>query len=152
MQLYILIFLSVILPWVIGINIYKTDPKTILLVAPFSAMLSFVMNTPGIEYGFFYPLPISTIKTYTLSILPSIGSFCILPCIFIYSVRHWKIHLVTNFILFTAIGSLADLIYLGIGFLKYGKGWNIVYSALTFPVAFGIVYLYYKQLQKFNIL
>ena len=148
MRIYIVIFLTFILPWIIGVNIYLKDKKIILMIAPFSSMLSFLFNTPGIDYGFFYPATIGSIKMNTLSILPNIGSFCILPCLYIFLIRHSKIRPIYLSIIFTVIGCTADLFFISAGFLKYGNGWNIFLSSLSFFLSFNIVYLYYRTLKK----
>jgi len=152
MKLYILIFLSFILPWVIGINIYLKDKKIILIIAPFCAMLSFLLNTPGVDYHLFYPAPISTIKAHTLAILPSIGLFCILSCLFVFSIRHSKIKPIYLNIIYSIIGCLADLMFITTGFLKYDNGWNMLFSLLGFLVSFNIIYIYYIVLRKFALL
>jgi hypothetical protein len=152
MSIYIVIFLSFVLPWVVGVNIYHYDKKIILFLAPFSSMLSFLFNTPGIEYGLFYPTLDSSIKILTLSIIPNIGAFCILPCLYIYCIRHSKIKPAFLSIIFAAVGCIADLVYISAGYLKYDNGWNILLSCLCFFITLNIVYLYYLALKKYSVL
>jgi hypothetical protein len=152
MKLYILIFLSFILPWIVGINIYLKDKKIIMIIAPFAAMLSFILNTPGIDYGFFYPSPVNNIKLHTLAILPSIGFFSILSCLFVFTIRYTKISPLYSSFIFAIIGCAADLVYIGAGFLKYNNGWNILFSFLGFLISFSIIYLYYLALKKFALI
>lgn len=152
MKIYILIFLTLIIPWIIGINIYHKDKKIILVIAPFSSMLSFVLNTPGIEYGLFYPQQVTNIRMLTLSILPSIGSFCILPCMFIFCIRHSKLKPIILNIIFIIVGSMSDLMFIAAGFLKYSDQWNIYFSAIGFFISYNIIYLYYLLLKKLTII
>lgn len=154
MEIYIVIMMSFIVPWIIGYNIYKKDKGIILLIAPFSATLSFVLNTPGLDYGYFYPTSINNIKIHTLSIIANAGIFCIIGCLFIFTIRHWNTKLKPKSlfvnIFYTVIGILIDLGLISAGFLNYGNNWGAIHSIAAFIFAFYIIYFYYLSLRKFK--
>lgn len=152
MKIFILVASSFVIPWIIGILIYLRDHKTILTIAPFSSMLSFILNIPGVDYGLFYPAQILNIKPQTLSILANFGSLCILPCMFIYSVRHLRIKPVYLVVIYSAIGTVFDLLLIALRILIYDNGWNIFFSFITFLISLYIVYLYYLWLKKLNMI
>lgn len=152
MRLFVIISLSFILPWILGIVLYFKDKRMVVTIVPFACMLGYVLNTVGIDCGFFYALPISGIKPHTIAIFPNTGLLPIESCLFIYAVRHTKFKLALLEIVISAISSLADVISIAARFLVYNKGWTIPWTMLMYLISFYVIYLYYLWLKKLSIL
>ena len=152
MRLFAVILLSFILPWTLGIILYVKDKRMVVTIVPLACMLGYVLNTVGIDYGFFYPLPMDGIKPHTVAIFPNTGLLPIESCLFIYAVRHTKLKLVLLDIGISAISGLIDVIFIAVRFLAYNKGWNIPWTMLIYLISFYVIYLYYLWLKKLSIL
>ncbi|HEY5584530.1 MAG TPA: CBO0543 family protein [Ruminiclostridium sp.] len=152
MRLFIIIFSCFILPWTVGIIFFFKDKKIFTTIAPFAAILAFILNTIGIDLGLFYPLPVEYLKANTVSIFADIGILSVLSCMFIYLVAHTKIKPIILNIVITVIATSIDWIFIATKFLEYDKGWNYLFSILMYFISFGIINLYYLWLKKLAIL
>jgi hypothetical protein len=152
LRLLIVILSTFLLPWAVGLIFFFKDKKIFVTIAPFAAVLAYVLNTIGIDLGLFYPLPVEYLKTHTVTIFPNIGWYPVKSCMFIYLVVHTKIKPIVLNIIITGIGTLTDLIFISTKFLGYGKEWNYMISILMFLISFSIIYLYYLWLKKLDIL
>ena len=150
-KLYIVILFSFILPWFIGIFLYFKDKQIIVTIAPFACMLGFILNTIGIDLGYFYPPQLGNIKPHTIAILPNIGLLAIISCAFIFAVCHTKIKPFILNLLFTVIATPIDMILIYYKFLEYNKGWNILLTSLAYIISFYIIYFYYLWIKKLRI-
>lgn len=152
MKLYNIIFFSFIFPWFIGIFLYFKDKQIILTIAPFSCTVGFILNTIGIDLGYFYPLTSGNTYLHTVTIFPNIGLLSVETCFFIYAIRHTRINLTILNLLVSAISTLIDMIFIFAKLLEYNKGWNIPLSFLVYFVTFIVIYFYYLWIKKADIL
>lgn len=150
MRLLIIIIASFLLPWTVGI-VFIRDKKIVTIIAPFSSMVAYVLNTIGIDLGLFYPLPVEHLKTHTVSIFANIGILPVLSCLFIYFVTRTKIKPIVLNIAISIISTLIDSIFISAKYLEYAHGWDFLHSLLFYNISFCMIYLYYLWLKKINI-
>lgn len=151
-KLYIIIIFCLIVPWFIGAFLYFKDKQLIVIIAPLACSLSFILNTIGIDLGYFYPPQLGNIKPHTIAIFPNIGLITIQSCIFIFMIRHTKIKVVIINLLITIIATLIDMIFLYTNILVYRKGWTIPASIVMYFLSFYIIYFYYLWIKKLQIM
>lgn len=152
MKLYIVIFFSFILPWFIGILLYSMDKQIIVTIAPFACTLGFILNTIGMDLGYFYPLQIGKIKPHTVAIFPNTGLLAIESCLLIFMIHHTKYKTIILNLLMTIVSTLIDMIFIYFNFLEYKKGWNIPLTSLAYIIAFYVIYFYYLWMKKMEII
>jgi hypothetical protein len=150
-KLYSIIILCFILPWIIGIFLYFKDKGMMVTIAPFSCSIGFILNTIGIDLGYFYPMQIGNMKPHTIAIFANIGLLTVEACIFIYLIAHTKIRVVILNLILSVIASLLDMIFIYANILVYTKGWNLQFSLLTYFLTFFVIYLYYLWIKNLQI-
>ncbi|MCF8566990.1 hypothetical protein LLE49_19910 [Alicyclobacillus tolerans] len=107
------------LPWILGVYLYHKHPLTVLTVAPFASVVSFVINTFGFALEFWSLNPPMRIET--LSALPlDIGLYPVLGCWYIILVHRYKrfAFLTVTFALGT---TLLEGLGVALGHASYGK-------------------------------
>ncbi len=152
MRSYLGILGSFLLPWTIGIIFFLKDKKIFATIVPFATMLAYILNTIGIDFGFFYPLSAEYFKPHMLAILANTGLLPVLSSIFIYTIVHTKIKPIISNIIITVIATSIDFIFIAFKLLEYEKGWNYMCSMIAYFISFSIIYFYYLWLKKLIIL
>ncbi|WP_283248368.1 CBO0543 family protein [Lysinibacillus fusiformis] len=140
-----------VLPWFIGIlHLYKKDKLVLFFIAPFSSVISYVVNTVAYYFGFWEVTPFP--KHKNLASIPfELGFYPILTCYFIFFIRKSKNpYFVVVFM--SLLTTLLELLCFYLEWIVYGNGWNIYLTFFSYLFPFLIVYWYYKCLIKQFIL
>ncbi|WP_411504646.1 CBO0543 family protein [Brevibacillus centrosporus] len=139
-----------IIPWIIGVNLFKKNQKVVLTIAPFDSVISLVFNEIGLFLDFWDILPN---KTESLNCLPiDLGIYPIFGSLFIHYCQknllpHWI--LLLSFSLFT---SGLEYITVLTGSIVYHNGWNIFWTFISYVLAYILGYSYYVLLKRNLIL
>ncbi|MFF2797163.1 CBO0543 family protein [Lysinibacillus xylanilyticus] len=145
------IILAFVLPWFIGIlHLLKKDKLLLILIAPFSSVISYFVNTIAYYFGFWEVTPFP--KQKNLASLPfELGFYPILACYLVFFIRTSKNpYFVVVFM--SLLTTLLELICYYLEWIIYENGWNIYLTFFSYLFPFLIVYWYYKYLIKPYIL
>ncbi|WP_141500910.1 CBO0543 family protein [Paenibacillus luteus] len=141
-----------VIPWLAALFLIRKSPKTLLLIYPIGSVASLVINSFGFQLGFWDFTPLIP-NDESVSALPlDIGLYPILGSFMIWTIllhRNKTALILFVFILFTTLLEFSALLF---GKVTYGNGWNIGFTFLSYLLAFGIVYLYFKLLERFRLL
>ncbi|PRT04495.1 hypothetical protein C6356_15465 [Bacillus wiedmannii] len=142
--------LGFIIPWFLGLWLYKREPKIIILIAPIGIAVAFLINDWGSNY-FWQFKPV--FRNVALSALPlNIGLYPITVCFFIYLIVKKIFHTFILFFIFTLFLTGLEGILLHLGRVKYFNGWNIFWTCISYFVAIFIIYVYSRILMSYQIL
>ncbi|CAM4217964.1 hypothetical protein L1N85_15945 [Paenibacillus alkaliterrae] len=141
-----------IIPWIFGIYLALKSPKTLLLIFPVGAVFSLAINNIGFHFKFWIFTPIMP-NNESISALPlDLGLYPVLACFMIKSImtnRSMAALIMFLFILFTTLLEFTGLLF---GKVFYSNHWNIGFTFLSYVIAFGGVFLYFKLLERFRLL
>lgn len=151
-MIYLLLNIAfgLVTPWVLGLWLLKRDKKIVLIIMPFTSMVSYTVNLLGFTFNFWLLKPF---ELYAFSALPfDLGLFPLLGCALIYIIKNKKIN--QYFLIFTFALLTTGLEFAGlfIGYVIYRNGWNIFYTYISYLIPFAIVYWYYVNLKRYSIL
>ncbi|MCI2257251.1 hypothetical protein L2D08_23350 [Domibacillus sp. PGB-M46] len=139
------------IPWIIALwHLHPKDKQLIPLIAPFAAVVAFIVNGLGVYFGFwrFYPfIELNVFATYPCNL----GIFPVLGCYMIYFVQKTKQPYVIVFgiALFT---TLLEGLFLLMGKVVYGNGWNLFWTFISYLLPYLLGYWFYLYLQKLSII
>ncbi|WP_054025745.1 CBO0543 family protein [Bacillus sp. FJAT-28004] len=146
------IIFGFIIPWIAGIYLGRKSPKTLLLIFPIGAVTSMVINSFGFQLMFWDFTPLIP-NDESVSALPlDIGLYPLLACFMIWLINSRPVNTALVMFLFILGTTLLEFMALLIGKVSYGNGWNIGYTFLSYLLAFGIVFIYYKLLKGYRLL
>ncbi|MGE7760416.1 CBO0543 family protein [Peribacillus sp. NPDC097895] len=131
------IIIGFILPWILGIYLFKKHRRLFIIFYPIGSATSFMINEIGFTY--FWKMD-KTLASFSYDL----GLFPIACCLFICSIHLEKLSTLTSFLIFTLGTDLLELSIVLLGKLDYRNGWNIYWSAVSYLLAYLIVYGYYK--------
>ncbi|QSO45492.1 CBO0543 family protein [Alicyclobacillus mengziensis] len=139
------IALGFVLPWIFGAFLYRNHPLTVLTVAPFASVVSFLINAVGFGLEWWNLAPYTPIET--LSALPlNIGLYPVLGCWCIVLIRRFGQSL--SVILVFSLGTtLLEGVAVLIGHAGYGNGWNFAWTFISYLVAYVAVYKFYMLIR-----
>lgn len=147
----IVIVFGFVVPWMVGINLFRKDKKIIMLIAPFMSVLAFIVNVIGFELGFWRLHPV--FETVSFTALPvDIGLYPVMGCFMIFIIRKAYYHRFIIILTTALITTICEYVGVVTGFVTYAHGWNIIYTFVSYYIPYNISYLYYLQLQKLGIL
>ncbi|WP_100398121.1 hypothetical protein [Bacillus sp. FJAT-44742] len=140
------ILFGFVLPWILGIVLYKKDKQLMVKTTPICVLIAFVMNIKGSRYWILRPRikrqQYRTIYPLNFGYFPVVASFMvfcsqksILPKAF------WVL-------LFTVFSTTAELLAILSGKLIYKNGWNIYKTLFTYIVPYFFMTLYYDLVKK----
>ena len=128
-------------------HLYKKE-IIIFLVAPYSSVVAYTINTFGFYCGFWELIPYPNQKN--LASLPfDLGVFPILASYLIFFIRKIKKPYFAVFLM-TLFTTFLELIFLYFRRIIYGNDWNIYLTFFSYLFSYLFVYGYYKYLMKFN--
>lgn len=144
------ILLVFVIPWIVCMfHIFKQDKRLVVTISSFSSVIGFTLNEIGEYFGFWsvYPFNKSHIPTlpFILGIYPVLGVYSI------YLLRKYQRPYSIIF-LFTLSTTIFEGIWLLIGKVIYGNGWNIGWTFVSYLIPFIFIYLYYLGLKRLKIL
>ena len=143
------IILGFIIPWIFGIWLFNRDKKIVLIIMPFTSIVAHTVNSFGFTLKFWMLKPF---ELHTFSALPfDLGLFALLGCAFIYIVKNKKVNPYILIFIFALLITIMEYIGVSLGYVKYGNGWNIIYTYFSYLIPFAIVYWYYLGLKKLNV-
>ncbi|WP_138754006.1 CBO0543 family protein [Paenibacillus sinopodophylli] len=146
------IICGLIIPWLAAIPLIRKKTKLLLLIFPIGAVVSMVINSLGFQMNFWDFTPFIP-NDESVSAMPlDLGLYPVLGSYMIWAItlrKSWTAAILLLFILFT---TLLEYIALLCGKVSYGNGWNIGHTFLSYLLAFGLVYLYFKLLARFRML
>lgn len=142
------VFLAFVLPWIVGIWLYKQNKKLFFLMFPFFSMVAFTVNQFGFWLGFWDVKPIYK-ENPSFSSLPfDLGLYPILVCLMIYFINDKKKHPFLMILSFVVVVTVLEFIYFSLGKVIYGNGWNMYWTVLSYLVPTILTYFYYLKLKK----
>ncbi len=131
------IIIGFILPWILGIYFLKKHIMLSIIFYPIGAATSFLINKIGFSY--FWKM-----DNDLYSISYDLGLYPITCCLFVYNIHLKKMSTLTTFLIFTLGTNFLELLIVLLGKLDYRNGWNIYWSAVSYLLAYLIVFGYYK--------
>jgi prepilin signal peptidase PulO-like enzyme (type II secretory pathway) len=141
------IIVGFILPWIVGVYLFKKQKKLFIIFYPIGAATSFLINEIGFNY--FWRMD-KTFEELSLASVPyDLGLYPILCCLFICTIHYKKIPILITFLVFTFEITFAEFIAVLLEKLVYRNKWNIIWSGVSYLTSFFIVYVYYKLVRKF---
>jgi hypothetical protein len=137
-----------IIPWVLGIWLYKKHPMIVILIVPIGISAAFLINEPGFNY--FWEIK-PKYKNVSLSAQPlNFGLYPILASFMIYFIEKGMKPFIT-ILGFTLFITGLEWIALIQNKVKYLNGWNIGWTFCIYLLAFLIIYGYYIILNRNKI-
>ncbi|KGR74355.1 CBO0543 family protein [Ureibacillus manganicus] len=144
------ITLAFVIPWIVCmLHIFKKDKRLVLTISSFSSVVGFTVNEIGEYFGFWSVSPFD--KSHLPTIPFILGIFSVLGVYSIYFLRKYKRPYFVIF-LFTLITTISEGIWLLMGLVKYGNGWNIGWTFVSYLFPFTFLYIYYLGLKRIKIL
>jgi len=138
------IILGFLIPWLLGALLYLKDRQLVLLIAPFSSMVSFEINSIGFNLGFW---SLSPREYHSMAALPyNLGLYAICGTCFVYSLKWSGIKPYSALFSFSFLTTILEYLAILLNFVTYGNGWNIFLTFFSYLAAYILVYIYYKLL------
>ncbi|WLR50378.1 hypothetical protein LC040_14055 [Bacillus tianshenii] len=148
--MFINITIGLIIPWLIGVYLYRKAPIMVILIAPIGGLISFILNDWGFNY-FWEVTPVY--KNTSLSALPyCLGLYPILACSFIYFLQKKVINDLILMLLFTIVSTISERIAVMLGKIHYTNGWSIFFTLTFYFAGFLTTFIYYRILVNRKIL
>ncbi|SDZ83307.1 hypothetical protein SAMN05421743_101356 [Thalassobacillus cyri] len=148
--MFLNIIVGTMIPWIICIYFFTKEPRLVILLFPVGATIAFLINDLG--QVFFWTVTPDYLNP-SLSIVPyNIGYYPMLAIIFAYVLIKSRIRPVYLVFLFTLAASCMEYIGLVAGKVDYHSGWNILLTALTYPIGFILCILYIKLSYYYRLL
>ncbi|KPV45668.1 CBO0543 family protein [Alicyclobacillus ferrooxydans] len=139
------IALGFVLPWILGAFLYRNHPLTVLTVAPFASVVSFLINAVGFGLEWWNLAPYTRIETF--SALPlNMGLYPVLGCWCIVLIRRFGRSL-SMVLVFSISTTLLEGFAVFIGHASYGNGWNLAWTFISYLVAYVVVYKFYTLIR-----
>lgn len=142
------IVIGFVVPWILAIYLMRKASIVIIITLPIASLVAILSNTFGFQLKFWSFTPLIHGEE-SISALPlDLGLYPVIACYMVHWIRISQTnHLVILFvtILFTTI---LEYVALLIGKTSYSNGWNIYWTFVSYLIAYGIVYLYYRILAK----
>lgn len=145
------ILIAFVIPWVFGLILFHKNRKLILVIAPVSAVVAYSLNEIGFHLRLWRISPISVNDDLT-SMTVNLGFFPVLACFLIYCIQKTSLKLYTLVLIFSVVNSIFEYICHMLNMVIYGNGWNIVWTFLSYIAAYLLVYWYYHEIRKEQIL
>ncbi|MGE7650749.1 CBO0543 family protein [Peribacillus frigoritolerans] len=136
------IIVGFILPWVLGLYLFRNQTRLFIIFYPIGSTVSFLIN----EIGFTYFWEMGNVFA---PIWYDLGLYPIACCLFICSIHFKKMSTLPTFLVFTLGTNFLELLIVLLGKLEYRNGWNIYWSAVSYLLAYLIVYGYYQLVRAY---
>lgn len=140
------VLLGFILPWLFCIYLIKKDMKTLLTIAPFTALVSSIINDIGVyvQWWLLVPVHLESVSTFPFNI----GLYPVWGSYMIHYIKHYRMN---PFFMVIAVAFLLTLIESSLMLfdrLFYGNGWNLLWTLVSYLVTYALVYGYFHVLQR----
>ncbi|MCA0756348.1 hypothetical protein KP806_14940 [Paenibacillus sp. N4] len=153
MDMWLNIICGFIVPWLFGgIYLARKSPLVLLLIFPAGSIISSLINALGFHLKFWDFTPLIP-NDESISALPlDIGMYPLLACFMIRTIIQKRKKTALVFFLFVFSTTVLEYIGTIIGKVSYGHGWNVGFTFLSYCVGFGTVFLYFKLLERHQVL
>lgn len=141
------IIIGFILPWILGAYLFKNQTKLFIIFYPVGVATSILINEIGFNY--FWKMDIVFQESSLTSIPYDVGLYPILGCLFICVIHYKKMPILITFLVFTLVTIFGEYILVFLEKLVYRNGWNIIWTGVSYLLAYSIFYVYYKIVCKF---
>lgn len=144
------IILGFIIPWIFGVILYFKDRKTVLIIAPFSSIIAYIVNEFGFHLNFWRVVPVNINGDHT-SISVNLGLYSVLGCYLIHYILKEHMNSYSIILIFAIATTMLE--YLGVLFnlVIYGNGWNIGWTFLSYLIPYLLLYFYYLKLRAIKV-
>lgn len=139
-----------IIPWILGIYLYKKQAKLVTLFVPVGSAIAFLINEWGVN--FFWQVKPSFLNLSLSSMPYNLGSYPVWASLFVIVIHHRKLNVKTAFLIFVTVTTLIELISVLQDKIIYRNGWNIFWTACSYLISYLLIFLYYQLLKKHKIL
>jgi hypothetical protein len=140
------IIFGFIIPWILGLWLYRKQPKLILIMAPVGVTIAFMINEPGFNY--FWEI-VPKYNNASLASLPvNFGLYPVSASFMIYFVDKKSLNAYFGVLLFTSLTTGLEWIAVLQKKIIYLHGWNMWWTFGIYLLAYSIVYAYYRILKK----
>ncbi|MCR8656526.1 CBO0543 family protein [Paenibacillus endoradicis] len=142
------IIIGFLIPWIFGLYLIRKAPVVILITLPIASLVALLINIFGFHLNFWSFTPFISGEE-SMSVLPmDLGLYPVISCYMIHWIRISQInHVVILFVVITFTTFLEYLTLL-MGKASYSNSWNIYWTFISYLLAYGIVYVYYRILYK----
>ncbi|MCM3673262.1 hypothetical protein M3699_05055 [Peribacillus simplex] len=141
------IIVGFILPWILGIYLFRNQTRLFITFFPIGVAVATLINDIGFNY--FWEMD-KNFKDLSLPSIPyNLGLYPTLCCLFICSIHYKKMSTLITFLVFSLVTSFFESLIVLLGKLEYRNEWNIYWSAVSYLMAYLIIYGYYKLVRKF---
>ncbi|MGO4547023.1 CBO0543 family protein [Paenibacillus sp. 2TAB23] len=116
----------------------RKQPTLFIIISPIAAVVSNVINTIGFYFGFWNYKPKFS-KIETISAMPlDFGLYAVLGTLLIYALckRTFRLHPVIVIMIFSLFTTFLEYMALLFGLVKYGNGWNIGWTFISYSIAY----------------
>lgn len=131
-----------LIPWIAGIFLIKHDKKTMLIAFPAAGLISLLLNDFGVykEWWKLSPKGMESVTTipFNLGIYPIVAGwmlYCILQ-------TRFRFNAVLMIALSAALLTGGEFAMVSLGKIKYGNGWNVGWTFVSYLIALALVYGY----------
>ncbi|WP_431802748.1 hypothetical protein [Halobacillus andaensis] len=147
---FFIIIAGFILPWVLGIYLYKQAPKLFFTIAPITALTAVTCNQAGSHMGLWKVHHMPTVVLFD-SILLDFGIFTIAGVWFSYLLCYKKKNPVLLLVLFISGMAAIEYISLLLNIVDYNESWSFFYTALMYVAGFIILHMTTNKLEKLGV-
>ncbi|KAJ49825.1 hypothetical protein BD780_001959 [Clostridium tetanomorphum] len=139
-----------IIPWILGIFIYFKEKILLFVIAPFFSTVAYTVNTWGFykDYWSLYPFNLGKVSSVPFDL----GLYPVLSVYLVYLIKKSNINAYIVVILFSIFTTFLEALGIIIGKVAYHNGWNIFYTFFSYLFPYILVYYYYLNLKRINIL
>ncbi|WP_332455460.1 CBO0543 family protein [Domibacillus aminovorans] len=128
------------------LHLHPRDKKLIPLIGPFASVNAFLVNELGVQFGFWHVYLFNNANT--LPAIPvNLGLYPILGCYLIFFIKKSN-HPYLIVFLMTLFTTLTEAIFVLMGIVVYGNGWNIFWTFISYLVPYLFDYWFYLYLKK----
>ncbi|SDC93739.1 hypothetical protein SAMN02799630_01783 [Paenibacillus sp. UNCCL117] len=146
------LIIGFLVPWIVGLFLYRKSPAMVWLICPFAATISALINDIGYHLNVWDFTP-EIENDETLSALPfDLGFYPVMAYCLILWIRKNNRHVSMKIGGISLLTTALEYICFLAGKLEYGNGWNLGWTFLSYIFAYGLVYLYYLRLVKFDVI
>ncbi|MDP4146614.1 MAG: CBO0543 family protein [Bacillota bacterium] len=144
------ILIGFIIPWIFGIVLFFKDKKILLVISPFTAILAYTLNEFCFHLNFWRLIPIDMNDDLT-AVSTNLGLYPILGCYLIYCISKSSLNSYLIVIAFTIITTISEYIAVLFKLVKYGNGWNVGWTFVSYLIPYLLVNWYYDKLKAINV-
>ena len=135
------IVFGLIIPWIIGIYLYRKSSNLFIVIYPFGCTVAFIFNTLGLYFGFWSINPLKF--NHINALITNLGAFPIIGTLFVYLVHKTTYNNIILIIIFTISTTMIEFILILFKRAVYGSGWNLFYTFISYLTAYTLGYIFY---------